>query len=73
MSVLEEYEVIMARYRAGGFGEEPLSMHGILSMAGRPGLFEAMPLDDLRELEAGSSGFMRMMLSGLVRGKEAAP
>ncbi len=58
---VERYNAIMAQYRNGEFGDEPLTLYEILLFANEEDLINQMSLYELQYLVDNSSGTTKML------------
>ena len=70
MKYLSEYNNVMARYRAGEFGDGSLSLYDILKRANNPGLIEKMDLSEIQHLLDSSSGITKRVFSLIMQREE---
>ena len=69
MGNIDKFDEIMARYSAGEFGEESLSLHDILEKSGNPDLLKKMSSSEVRILAEKSTGFSRYLFLLLAQKK----
>lgn len=65
MKYLNKYNNIMARYRAGEFGNETLTVHDILERANAADIVEKLTLSEINSLLNSSFGVIRILYSHL--------